>query len=833
MSAWLGIGGTGSNGDNQYTTSGFFNQPYYNAIGTVLTGLQGGQCYDVAIDGGSPGRVKAMFLGTGRGLLGASEAGGILPGERVLVGVAYANPASAVILAKMDYARSGDYRASCTQLVYPQVAGFEPGERMSGEIYENFPRFGTNWGTGIPDVLDGEWHQHNFFGAGVGVEMFRAYMRGGPASGIYFYSEDQHTRIMGAKLEFLTFGSQDESSVSGQTTTRVLKRYFYSGDQEAGYQAQALEAVGPAYGGYQQFISYPDGVNGSGVPPLPDEDAEDEPPETVDQATETDEEVEEDPSQYGTSRVALIHEYRGYDGNYVLTAAASLTLQKSLEVPMPIDVIEARTAQERQANADEADEADEDAADCGCDACPLDPDPEVPGVTDDSDADTTECEDQTDVARFDSNASAHPLAFAMNARGLADRLVLWQATGAFDNLCSRWAYGETPEDQLYGGRTPSELTWSPSPAMWKCMPQTVKLSITPDGTGKRFYFGRALISITEDGSVVLQDAQGSQIMLSGGNIYMSANHDIIRVAGRNLLDVAGRDAAIRAGRHLDAATGEGRMTLTAQAQMTIVGGLDGFGGVLLESQGEAPAAQATGENPATSGGLILRAKQKVGIAGGDVVVRARGDGTNSEKGGIILDAEESLLWQTEDGANAGGFGRTIWGLTFDGSYTIGNGRAVFDVDTYFNKTLIKRTERRIAGQSPGVLSAVIDGARSTINNRLKDWTGSAVDPLVIGPAFAAGYLTSAQYTLPDSRYFQIPEPEWQRRAKEQVDESSAILTSLMTNPGVNGTSPLPGGARWANDGMATGSYSTPGFNGRPTVDLAVGSAGLNKLLKGI
>jgi hypothetical protein len=824
--SYLGITGpTSGPSQNSYLSAGFFNQPHYLAIGTVLLGLQSGQYYDVALDGNN-GRVLASYLGTGRGLLGVSEAGGILPGERVVVAVSFGSSMPSVIVAKMDYAKAGDYKWPCQQLTYPQVAGFAVGERMSGRTYSDYPRLQTMT-TGLVDALDGEWHQHNMFGAGVGVEMFRSYIRGGPAAGLFCYSEDQHVRIMGAKLEFVTFGESSDDTIVGTTTSKVVKRYFYGGDQLAGFQAQGFDAFGPVFGGHQDIVTYPDGLNGSG----PKEDG-----------------------SVGESRVAMIHEHRGLDGSYILTAANSLTLQKWLEVAVPIDIREASAVIARKKAEAEAKAAAEAAAQsgeeevvvedtCGCDACELTADPIIPGVTVPVETPTEPgeepetCVPTPNKTRFTTSSTPNPLAFAMNARGFAERLVIWQSIGGFGNLCDQWGYGTTPT-KLYGGRTSKQLTWSKSSAMWKSMPQTVKLALTPDGQGKRFYFGRALISITEDGSIVLQDAQGSQIMMSGGNIYMSANHDVIRVAGRNLLDIAGRDAALRGGRHVEINANEGHLTAAAAGQVSVVGGRDGHSGVIIESQGNYHGTNETGENPATSGGVIIKARGFVGVSAGNITLRSRVETGWSAKadgsGSISLDSEGPISWGAED--SGGGFGNMVWaglGKNSSDGFRFGRGTAAFNLDVITNKALTFRTMRRIAGRGADVIEKECYEGFARNAELREAWWDFQNNPLFMKDAFKVKWLTSAQYNMNSTLYFQIPEPEWQLRARDHVDSSSTILNSVMIDQDIDGTSPLPGNQRW-NDGMAIIEYSSPNFNTTPVLKISVDNYPLDgSLLKGI
>jgi len=414
------------------------------------------------------------------------------------------------------------------------------------------------------------------------------------------------------------------------------------------------------------------------------------------------------------------------------------------------------------------------------------------------------------------------------------------------NLC-RYVVADKPSS-IYGAgeadvgeRTNAQLNFNPDPGMWKNMPQTVRLAIAPTGESKRVYWGRALITITEDGSIVMQDAHGSSIMLSGGNIYLSANHDVISVAGRNKLDVAGRDMGQRAGRHLDLAANEGRLTAIAAGQATLAGGLDGHGGVLIESKGEYGGADAAGENPPTAGGVTIKAKHMVGLKAPNLTLQAKGTGWNSndgEPGHLYIDVGTSVE------INCGDYGTIPYysiGNTFeayptsDAALMMGNRGVVLDGNMWIKKNLFYNKQFYHDERSQGGVGYRFDGIRQTMPVAQKAMMDFACSPLVMGNNFTAKWLSSAQYTINSALYFQLPEPEWQIRAKGALDERSSVLQALMIDNTVESTSPFPGSEAWTDYGMATGGYTeTADFNEEPDIDMNIGEAALDGgLLKGI
>lgn len=831
--SYIGIQPSDAGAANRYGFGGLFNQPMYLTLGTVLNSFQSAQFCEVSLDTG--GRRSALYLGNGRGRLGAFEAGGPLPGERVLVACSFSDTSPAVIVARYDYAKAGEYVPPCNLLVQPQVAGFEYGARMSGQTYSDFPRAGRNFTSGPMDAVDGDWIMANMFGGAVGVEAFRTFIKGGPASGVYCYTEDQVTRIIGSRIEMISFSETSQEVETGDLPLKLLYRYLTAGDQLVGYQPQYLRAVGKAVAGEQIFLTYPDGMNGSGVQVSRPEEEEDEEPEEGNGNGDDDFDVDT-----GKARIALIHEYRGADGSWALTAANSILLQKTLDVPVPIDVIEAQTRidQEKQRIRDEeeGEETEEDdpplaAGTCGCDSCELTADPPTPQCEDD---DPQEPCEENPTFRFDSNAKPNPLAFAMNARGLADRLIQWQAVGGFTNLC-RFDQGDEP-NELFGGRTPGELLMSKSPDMWKCMPQSIKLGLKIDGSAKRYYFGRAIISITEDGSIVLQDAHGSQVMLSGGNVFISAQHDIINYAGRNLMDMSGRDMCKRAGRHLDLHANEGRLTAIASQQASLVGGIDGHAGVLIESRGNHIATNDTGANPATSGGVVIKAEHMVGIRAGHVALRGvspTGWSGSSEGAGLVtLDADDRVTMRGAEGGAYCTVGQAFYVQAEEGGLAFDGRTLLTDASIQTNQTMCYRRMRRMMDEGQ-VTQFKLLGFKTALLDNFK-WVSFGNCPLEMSD-FNAHWLGSDQYGFLDEKYFTIPVPEWQLRAESAFEDGSVLVDSTVNDNLVDDFyAAFPGIEAWTGFGLSRIEYEPAEWGGTPVVNFTVTAGSIDgDLLKGI
>lgn len=748
---------------NRYTKRRFMPGPLTVLRGTILTAYQGIQFYDVATD---VGRFTATYLGGSRGELGAMESSGFMPGQQVILAVSPGEPNfQAFIISAASYPKDGDYNTPQGQLVYPQVAGFEYGAGSSGAAYAKYPRL-RNFNSGLTDTVDGDWIVHNRIGGAMGVEAFRVFMQGSPMAGIFAYGEDNHLRIVGQRFERFTFGEEYDDQQQGPTINYIDRRVGYPSDALADKQPQKLDVGGGAYFGHHVF---------EGPVDISDPGAE-------------------------ITRPALLHEYRGADGTYMLTAAKSIIFQKWVGLVMPA---------ERRVNPP----ATTSASLPDCAPCTLTAD--LPAQPDDTGA------AYRNVAANQLIASiVGPQVGGSGATRYVD-LLIRQAFYGFNNLPVKWNTAPV-SSAVFNGLDPNK-TYFVDSHMWKALPKSFPLEVTPFGGVQRFALGRAMISILEDGSLVFQEAGGAQIMMSGGNIYLTAEHDIIAVAGRNRVDIAGRDAAYRADRHIDINATTGRLTAVAGNQATLVGGVDGQGGVLVQSLGQ--YAQTNEGTPSTSGAVIIKARQQVGIAAGNVTIDAQANGWSASSPGaglINLRASKQVAWK----------GGTGWGTLGSNAFFHLAGADVVLGATCIMPKVVAMTGflykslayvGDLTDRYLGLLDLQKNGAERVLNQAI-----AAASPLKT--EFTAKWLSSPDRGITGPAVFNIPLPAWQAQVEDQTPIQSIFRQSKLGDNPMNETEAFPGMEAWNKYALARPSYSESG--GQLTVTFSyVGIK--DTLLKGI
>ena len=170
--------------------------------------------------------------------------------------------------------------------------------------------------------------------------------------------------------------------------------------------------------------------------------------------------------------------------------------------------------------------------------------------------------------------------------------------------------------------------------------ETVKL--------EKFDKRRAGVFIGEDGSVIVRDAWGSEIVMLGGNIQLSCAGNVMILPGKTQLTIAGDDIVQKAQNSIDIHASEHDVRLSAARNMEILGGGDESqysGGVLIESRGREGFAPWDGEDKGESAslsGITLRTKkQGVVVDGQKILVRSR-TGTSLVSGDKSIDGEISV-----------------------------------------------------------------------------------------------------------------------------------------------------------------------------------------------
>ncbi len=270
-------------------------QPYSLLIGTIVGAYGSLNWYDVITDFG---RYSCSYHGLSAGIGGVQNSGGISPGAKVWL-AAQPDQLFGHILLVMNPNWSVNEDDPKSFAVYPQVSGVELNEGLTGKILgENLADLQNRPTDVMQDLVNGEWAMNSpRGGGGLGVELFRSWIRGGPMSGLTCFHDTELTRLTGAEFEFLTLSRDDYEHRHGNSIVSKSSKVFYPAEALQDVQPRELTISGPIHGGTQRFLGQR--------------------------------------AVRGVPRVALFHEMLADDGSYVLTSASTVCLQRYCGVTIP------------------------------------------------------------------------------------------------------------------------------------------------------------------------------------------------------------------------------------------------------------------------------------------------------------------------------------------------------------------------------------------------------------------------------------------------------------------------------------------------------------------
>lgn len=148
--------------------------------------------------------------------------------------------------------------------------------------------------------------------------------------------------------------------------------------------------------------------------------------------------------------------------------------------------------------------------------------------------------------------------------------------------------------------------------------------------------GEAGVFTTPDGSLVLRDAYGSEIIMSGGNVTVTCPGDYIELPGRSAHLLAGKDVTVAANRHIELSASTGDLRAKAENNLTMLGANSGKGGVLIESRASDERALSSTGSDMKVGGLTLLAR------GGTAAIVGAGIRVSSLSDDVVINSAANM-----------------------------------------------------------------------------------------------------------------------------------------------------------------------------------------------
>lgn len=168
------------------------------------------------------------------------------------------------------------------------------------------------------------------------------------------------------------------------------------------------------------------------------------------------------------------------------------------------------------------------------------------------------------------------------------------------------------------------------------MPPVTEVDVDHRRKGIKYYPGRSFVFFGDEGSITFQDAYGSAIVMSGGNIELCPRGDLVLRPGRSIVGMAPHDTIFNAGNNAEITASKGDVRVKADRNLHMLGGNSGEGGILLEARTvDVPGSKNDFTKQGTesqSSGIILKSKSAPMAAYGSSVH------IQSKSGRITIDA---------------------------------------------------------------------------------------------------------------------------------------------------------------------------------------------------
>lgn len=191
---------------------------------------------------------------------------------------------------------------------------------------------------------------------------------------------------------------------------------------------------------------------------------------------------------------------------------------------------------------------------------------------------------------------------------------------------------------------PGEATYMPpyddlSRYFWLPAPDPQNLKVDHRYNQVKFWKLMQHISLTEDGSIIIQAGQGEQIILGAGGVRICSPGKILIESGNTTAILAGDDAIIRAYNSVDITSTEKDVRIKAENNFMALAGNSGKGALLLEnrSTSQEHVYPNEGGEKIEGSGIVFKAPNAViASLAKDIYQRCNIEG----QGQIVLDGDQ-------------------------------------------------------------------------------------------------------------------------------------------------------------------------------------------------
>lgn len=479
-----------------------------------------------------------------------------------------------------------------------------------------------NFNNGRPyDALSGDYGYMNNLGMGFGVGLTTAYLKGSELVGVWLFQLQQKLRL-GAfnyeewtALRNLTEGNDEGENYRIDISSPYLWEMFGVGlSSVVPTETKITTEYDPAKGLDPEYK--PHNLNGKFEPKYPDQVAIPRITELGGYLGDLERSIVScPPQQIGSDNIerlsnttnyhGLSEIHRSSNGLIEIRSRKGIVLERSAYIPVPKQI-----------------------------ATPEDPKGDTLGDGPGSDS-AYKFASTYGTGADHTITDFKPTANAARIAQLFDKFAWTRYTGGLQSLMRHkndWHVSVEKDTEGFDSSIDTSV-FQPYTSYRAKMPSYAAIKIDHRST-QNYYKSRSAISLNDDGSVVIEDGWGSQIVMERGNITITCAGDINLFNGRSVNVLAPKDINLRAKGCVDVSSGASDVRIKADKNLHMLGGNSSEGGVLIESKGAGFKSDFSklGTDVQSSGIILKSNDSPTAIYGAQVYLRSTVDD-------IILDAQ--------------------------------------------------------------------------------------------------------------------------------------------------------------------------------------------------
>ena len=132
---------------------------------------------------------------------------------------------------------------------------------------------------------------------------------------------------------------------------------------------------------------------------------------------------------------------------------------------------------------------------------------------------------------------------------------------------------------------------------------------------------KSFVNLEPDGSIILRDAWGSEIVMAGGNITITCAGQLQLRSGKSTVVLAGQDVVLKAHDSVDVTAEKHDVRVKADSKIEVVstGAESGNGGILLQSRSPGPGSWSGSGESGSGSGIVLKAEDSGILVAADIL----------------------------------------------------------------------------------------------------------------------------------------------------------------------------------------------------------------------